>query len=275
MGLWMNLSKKNIVITGASGGIGEALSRSFIKRKANVFMTDIDEPRLSFVAESLNCPYHACDVVDESNILSLVNKANSELGHIDLFCSNAGILFKDEEAPLVLDERSWTESWRVNVMSHVFAARHVLPQMVQRQSGYFLQIISAAALLSQIGASAYSATKSAALSFAESLAISHGHNGIRVSAACPQYVATPMLGFDSAKSFKYSKTIISPDQAAERIVDGVLQEKFLIFTDSDLKKFYYRKCKDYDLWIAGMQRLRKNIVKETGAINLDQMHKFV
>ncbi len=271
----MNLAKKNIVITGAASGIGEALASHFVKLKANVFLADIDQPKLSLVAETLRCSYNVCDVANEEDVFALVNHAETELGQIDLFCSNAGILFKGEAVPLALDEEYWMKSWCVNVMSHVYAARHVLPQMIQRQSGYFLQIISAAALLSQIGAPAYSATKSAALSFAESLAISYGHEGIKVSAACPQYVATPMLGFEDTKLPRDAKNLISADEAALQIIDGVLQEKFLILTDSGLIKFFERKHKDYDQWIIGMQRLQNKIVHATGEINLDNMYKFI
>ena len=123
----MNLARKNIVVTGAASGIGEALARHFVKLKANVFLADIDQPRLSLVAETLSCSYYVCDVANEENILTLVNQANTELGQIDLFCSNAGILFKGEVAPLALDDQYWMKSWCVNVMSHVYAARYVLP----------------------------------------------------------------------------------------------------------------------------------------------------
>ena len=271
----MELLNKNIVITGAASGIGEALARHFLRLKANVFLSDRNQKKLGFVAEKLGCAHHVCDVGKEEDILALVKQVNAVLGHIDLFCSNAGIFFKDEFISSELDNQYWTESWHINVMSHVYAARHVLPQMIQRRSGYFLQIISAAALLSQIGASAYSATKSAALSFAESLAISNGLNGIKVSAVCPQYVATPMLGFNDPKASRDINNLISPDEAALQIIDGVLQGKFLIVTDTDAIKFFERKCKDYDRWIAGMQSLRDKIIQEPGEINLGQMHKFI
>ncbi len=238
----MDLFEKHIVITGAASGIGKALAEHFCKLKAKVILADSNESRLISVADTLGCSHFLCDVKEEKDIIALISRANAELGYIDLFCSNAGIFFKDEVVPAPLENKNWNESWHVNVMSHVYVARHLLPQMVKRQSGYFLQVISAAALLSQIGATAYSATKSAALSFAESLAISYGQKGIKVSAVCPQYVATPMLGFDDEKkSFQEVKNLISPDEAAVRIVQGVIQEKFLIFTDPGAKKILWAK----------------------------------
>mgnify|MGYP003331865666 CR=1 FL=1 len=147
-------------------------------------------------------------------------------------------------------------------MSHVYAARYVLPQMLDRKSGYFLQIISAAALLSQVGASAYSATKSAALSFAESLAINYGMKGIKVSAVCPQYVATPMLGFKGKSQEIRNKNLISPEEAANCIIKGVNKEIFLIVTDSKVMPLFKEKCRNYERWISGMQRLNNKVVDE-------------
>ena len=264
-----------MVITGAASGIGAALAIACVKLNANVFIADKNGNGLRSIAEKLKCNYQVCDVSKEYNVSELVREVQFKFGHIDLFCSNAGVFFKDKLGSVTLENKYWEEAWQVNMMSHVYAARYALPQMIERQSGYFLQIISAAALLSQIGAATYSATKSAAMSFAESIAISYGRAGIKVSAACPQYVATPMLGFDNAEEFKHNDNLISADEAALRIMDGVLHEKFLILTDPNVISFFERKCKDYDRWIKGMQNLRREIVDETGEIDLSQMPRFI
>lgn len=149
--------------------------------------------------------------------------------------------------------------------------------MIKRKKGYFLQIISAAALLSQIGDSAYSATKSAALNFAESLAISNSHLGIKVSAVCSQYIATPMLGFNNDKIDKIieTKNLISAKNAATRILRGVALEKFLILTDKHTNYFFRKKSKNYEKWILGMNKLNQRILEERGEIKINSVHKFI
>ena len=159
-------------------------------------------------------------------------------------------------------------------MSHVYAARYALPNMIKRKKGYFLQIISAAALFSQIGDSAYSATKSAALSFAESLAISNSHLGIKVSSVCSQYIATPMFGFNNDKIIE-TKNLISAKNAATRILRGVALEKFLILTDKHTNYFFRKKSENYEKWIFEMQKLNKKILNETGGLKTSNLHKFI
>ena len=271
----MNLKQKNVVITGSASGIGEALAKQFIGQGSIVVLADKNERELNAVSQVLGCSYYVCDVGNEESIRSLVEKATQRLGHIDLFCSNAGVFHKDDVSRPGLDEKKWRESWEVNVMSHVYAARYVLPQMLDRKSGYFLQVISAAALLSQVGASAYSATKSAALSFAESLAISYGTKGIKVSAVCPQYVATPMLGFKGKIQEIRNENLISSEEAANCIIKGVNEEIFLIVTDSKVMHLFEEKCRNYERWISGMQRLNNKGVDETTGLDLEQMYKLL
>ena len=270
----MNLKQKKVIITGSASGIGKALAEQFIGQGSIVVLADKNERELNAVSQVLGCSYYVCDVGNEESIRRLVEKATHRLGHIDLFCSNAGVFHKDDVSRPGLEGKKWMESWEVNVMSHVYAARYVLPQMMDRQSGYFLQIISAAALLSQVGASAYSATKSAALSFAESLAIKYGTKGIKVSAVCPQYVATPMLGFKGKGQEIRNENLISPEAAANCIIQGVKEEKFLIVTDSKVMHLFEKKCQNYERWISGMQRLNNKVVDETTGLDLEQIYKL-
>ena len=271
----MNLKQKNVVITGSASGIGEALAKQFIGQGSIVVLADKNERELNAVSQVLGCSYFVCDVGNEESIRSLVEKATQRLGHIDLFCSNAGVFHKDDISRPGLDEKKWRESWEVNVMSHVYAARYVLPQMLDRKSGYFLQIISAAALLSQVGASAYSATKSSTLSFAESLAINYGTKGIKVSAVCPQYVATPMLGFKGKSQEIRNKNLISSEEAANCIIKGVNEGTFLIVTDSKVMHLFEKKCRNYERWISGMQRLNNKVVDENKGLDLEQIYKLL
>ena len=163
----------------------------------------------------------------------------------------------------------------VHVMSHVYAARALLPDMIERGEGYLLQMASAAGLLSQIGDAAYSATKHAAVGFAESIAISHGDDGVKVSLVCPQYVATPLLGYDDATEDGRSAGTITAAQAAQIIVDGVKSEKFLILTHPDVHTYFQHKAADTDRWISGMQRLRRNVLSGEGGAETEEISKLI
>jgi len=151
-------------------------------------------------------------------------------------------------------------------MAHVFAARAVVPHMLERGKGHLVNIASAAGLLSQIGDAAYSATKHAAVGFAEALAIDYGDRGIQVSVVCPQAVATRMIGIDDDSEsldggFGGNDVdgIMSADDVAEIIVTESLAGNFLILTHPQVATYVERKAGDHDRWISGMQRFRAKL----------------
>ena len=206
---------------------------------------------------------------------NLVTRTEQHFGPIDLFCSNAGVCFGEPDSATSASNTQWQTSWDIHVMAHVYAARAVLPSMIERGFGYFLQTASAAGVLNQIGDAAYSTTKHAALGFAESLAITHGDDGIKVSVVCPQYVATPMLGYEEGDDFSNYPGIISPHQLADSVIEGLEEERFLILPHPQVARYYQHKTADYDRWIAGMRRLRSKIIDESGATRLECMHKLI
>jgi NAD(P)-dependent dehydrogenase (short-subunit alcohol dehydrogenase family) len=182
----MNLKEKTVIVTGGARGIGKALSKRFAREGANVVVADLLEHAAQETADSINGLVVACDVRKESDIQNLVTRTEQHFGPIDLFCSNAGVCFGEPDTATSASNEVWQTCWEIHVMAHVYAARTVLPGMIKRGGGYFLQMASAAALLNQIGDAAYSTTKHAALGFAESLAITHADDGIVVSVVCPQ-----------------------------------------------------------------------------------------
>jgi short-subunit dehydrogenase len=145
------------------------------------------------------------------------------------------------------------------VMAHVYAARACLPAMIERGEGYFLNTASAAGLLSQIGDAAYSTTKHAAVGFAESLAITHGDHGIKVSALCPQAVATRILG-DTGGGTAGVDGIISPEQLAQAVIEGLEDERFMILPHPEVQQYRENKTNNYDRWIGGMRKLKRQFL---------------
>lgn len=256
----MQIQGKVIIVTGGSNGIGRALCLAFAAAGAKaVVVADIDREAGQKVAKEIpNTPggFAQCDVSKEREVRNLVDSITDVCGQVDIFCSNAGIgASGGPEAP----DSDWKRSWEVNVMSHIYAARAVLPQMLERKEGYLLQTVSAAGLLTQIGSAPYSVTKHAALSFAEWLSITYGDQGIRVSALCPMGVRTQMLEkAQFAGGAFLLETAIEPGQVAEETIKGIGEERFLILPHPDVARFFQQKAGDYDRWLRGMRRLQAN-----------------
>lgn len=255
----MQVKDKVIVVTGGANGIGAAMCRRFKKEGAHsVVVADLDEERGHQVAEEVSGLALKTDVSVEADIIRLVNETEKQFGRIDLFCSNAGVIYRDEPGGMATScpNDKWQKAWEINVMAHVYAARAVLPGMIGRGEGYFLQTVSAAGLLNQIGAASYSTTKHAAIGFAESLAITHGDDGIKVSVICPQAVATQMLS-DVKSGPQTVDGILKPEEVADSIVAGLAEEIFLILPHEKVQLYMERKKSDYDRWLKGMRRFRR------------------
>ena len=197
------------------------------------------------------------DVSVEDDIVRVIETTEAQIGPIDLFCSNAGVgIGPDLNSP----NSQWQTSWDVNLMSHLYAARHLVPRMVGRGGGYFLNTASAAGLLNQVGAAAYGVTKHAAIGFGEWLAIHHQHQGIKVSMLCPQAVRTAMTASDNdATAAASADGMMEPEELADKVVEGLRVEAFLILPHEVVLEYMRNKTANYDRWIGGMNKLMKRI----------------
>ena len=261
------------VVTGGAHGIGRAISRRLAGEGVNVVIVDLEEDAAAAVAEEVGGRSFRIDVSDEKAMAGLIDTVEQDVGAIDLFVSNAGVGFGDgpdgaasRDGGIGNVEDRWAICWDVNVMAHVFAARALMPRMKQRGGGCFVNSASAAGLLSQIGDAAYSATKHAAVAFAESLAITHGDDGIQVCVVCPQAVATRMIGIaDDSESMDGGfggndvDGILKPEEVADCIVNGINEGRFLILPHLKVSTYFQRKAADHDRWIGGMQRFRRQL----------------
>ncbi len=256
----MELTGRVIVVTGAARGIGRALARRFANADPKALViADIDGDGAESVARETGATAITCDVSREADVERLVNAVQSSHGSIDIFCSNAGIAVGGgPEAP----DAGWQRIWEVNVMSHVYVARHVLPGMLARKEGYLVGTVSAAGLLNHFFAAPYGVTKAAALSLFEWLSIVHGDDGIRVSCLCPQGVKTEMLEAERTHlgiNF-LTEGALEPEAVAEAVVQGIGKEQFLILPHPEVAEYFRRKAGDYDRWLRGMRRLRENLL---------------
>jgi len=252
----MVVTDKVIVVTGGANGIGAALCRRFAAEGAKaVVVADIDGEAARRLAAEIGGLGVCADVTREAELQHLVRDVVSRHGGIDLFCSNAGVAVDGGEET---SDTDWQHCWNVNVMAHVLAARAVLPWMLTRRTGYLLQTVSAAGLLTHIHSASYAVTKHASLAFAEWLSIAYGDRGIGVSVLCPQGVRTDMLrrAASGGRTFLLDSAL-EPEQVADVVVKGLADERFLILPHPEVAEYFRRKAADYDRWLRGMRKLRR------------------
>lgn len=251
----MNLKNKNIVITGGADGIGKALAERFLNESPNsVHLIDIN-PNVIHVAELMGVKGYIVDVSNPNKLESTLNDIINQIGTVDLFCSNAGI---QEFGTLSTTDDAWHKTWQVNVMSHIYAARVLIPHMIENKDGYILITVSAAGLLNMPGAMSYATTKHAALGLAENLSIMYGGKGVKVSVLCPQLVETDMVTSTGVLDENHPLMrdgLLSPNQVAEDTVEGLMKEDFLILPHPQVLQYIQGKAHDYDSWLANIRRL--------------------
>ncbi|MGP3948910.1 SDR family oxidoreductase [Streptomyces sp. 7N604] len=239
-----------VVVTGAGGGIGAALARRFAAEGARVVINDLDADKAKAVAEEIG------GTAVPGDASGIVGDAREALGgRIDVYCANAGLA--SPGGPNA-GEDVWAAAWDVNVMAHVRAARELLPEWLERGAGRFISTVSAAGLLTMIGAAPYSVTKHGALAFAEWLSLTYRHRGIDVHAICPQGVRTDMLTeAGSAGEIVLAPTAIEPEQVADALFDAMAEGRFLVLPHPEVAGYYESRVTENDRWLSGMNYLQQ------------------
>jgi NAD(P)-dependent dehydrogenase (short-subunit alcohol dehydrogenase family) len=263
----MDPSGKHVVITGAASGIGRACAVHFARAGARVVISDLDEAAASDVAAGIDGAIAvAADVSREDEIVRLIDVARERNGPIDLFHSNAGVA--GPPGGPEGDDPGIQRAWEVNVMAHLWAARALLPEMIERGGGYLLSTASAAGLLTQLSGLSYSITKHAAVALAEWLSITYADAGIKVSCVCPQAVNTPLLA-DALKdpvgsAPMMADPVLEPDEVAVAVLEGVAEERFLILPHPDVARYLAFKGAQSERWLAGMRQMLADARRTAG-----------
>src|ERR1700742_2507405 len=253
----MQIKDKVCVVTGAASGIGEAVARAYAEAGARgVVVADLknSRERLAKGAGGIDGFAVPADVGEEADIKALIAAAEAKYGPIDIFFSNAGLSRKGQETA---SDADWDVSWRVHVMSHVFASRALVPGMLARGSGYLISTASAAGLLASLNSMAYGVTQHAAVALAEHLAIQYGDRGIRVSVLCPQSVQTGMT--TPGPSAARVDGVLQPGEVARMVIAAMAEERFLILSHPQVDEYIKRKAASRGRWLSGMRRLRDKI----------------
>ncbi|WP_308190216.1 SDR family oxidoreductase [Amycolatopsis sp. GM8] len=254
----MNLGGAGVVITGGGGGIGRAMALRFAAEGARIFVADLDGDAAARVAEEVGGSSLAVDVA--ADVDRLITTARAELGAIDMFCANAGIAPHGTEAT---PEDVWAQAWDVNVMSHVRAAKLLLPEWLERGRGHFLATVSAAGLLTILGSAPYAVTKHGALAFAEWLSATYRHRGITVQAVCPQGVRTNMLASTGPSGqLVMGASAIEPEEVADTVMEALADGRFLVLPHPEVAGYYARRATETDRWLGGMNKLQRKIEQQ-------------
>ena len=255
----MNVNGQLVFVTGGGSGIGEALCRRFAAEgAAAVVVTDVAGEQAERVAADIGGIGLPLDVRDEAAVTSTIASIEKDHGPIGLLVNNAGIATGGSvDVPTAL----WQKTWDINVMAHVYAIRAALPGMLAHGSGYILSTVSAAGLLTNIGAAPYAVTKHAALALAEWVSMTYGKQGVGVSALCPQFVDTPMLDlFGESATQEWVRSIaITTDDVADAVIEGLAEERFLILPHPEVATYFQNKANDYDRWLGGMRKLNEQL----------------
>ncbi|MFG2454872.1 SDR family oxidoreductase [Streptomyces sp. NPDC048512] len=239
-----------VVVTGAGGGIGAALARRFAAEGARVVVNDLDAAKAKAVADEIG------GIAVPGDASLIIEEARDALdGIVDVYCANAGVGSGGSEAA---GEDVWALAWDVNVMAHVRAAHALLPDWLERGSGRFVSTVSAAGLLTMIGAAPYSVTKHGAYAFAEWLSLTYRHRGVNVHAICPQGVRTDMLAATgSAGDLVLRPTAIDPEDVADALMKGIEENRFLILPHPEVAGYYQARAADPDRWMTNMNHLQQ------------------
>ncbi len=275
----MEITGKSAVVTGGASGVGRSLCLGLAERgAAGVVVCDIDAEGAAKVAAEIEAAGHRAisvraDVSKESDVQALVASAQDAFGQVDLFFSNAGIIVAG--GPEASDE-AWSRIWAINVQSHVYVARAVLPGMLARGEGYLEVTASAAGLLTQLGSAPYAVTKHAAVAFAEWLSIAHGEEGLVVSCLCPQAFTSNLLntsrrelgagelpdaeaGWTGGSAQAAVDGVLTSDQVAQAVLEAVGTEQFLILPHPDVATYEQRRAGDRERWLRGMRRMQARL----------------
>lgn len=247
---------KVVAITGATGGIGRGMAEMFIANGAKVAISDYKP--CDDTAADIGASAYVCDVSDEASVVQFISDVEADLGNIDIYVSNAGIGEGNGKYVGGASNEGWEKSWQVNVMGSVYAARDLMPKWVKRGSGRFVITASAAGLLNQIGSASYSCTKHAAVSFAESIAIEHGADGVKANCICPQYIRSAMTdGMPMAQN--NPDGLLEPKDVANALKDAIENDDFYVFSHPIVKDYFMNRAAHPNAYIAGMQKLKQKV----------------
>jgi NAD(P)-dependent dehydrogenase (short-subunit alcohol dehydrogenase family) len=185
-----------VLVTGACGGIGEAISRAFVAAGADLAICDVRADDLATLARDLGRARRVIqapvDVTDEGSLLAFVQRVRSAYGGLDVVVNTVGVVDNMGDVE-TLDSDVWRRAIEINLTSAFLTAKHAVPLLKARGGGVIANISSVSGFANQAGAMVYSVTKAGLISLTKSEAIDLAPHGIRAIAICPGSVSTPLV----------------------------------------------------------------------------------
>ncbi len=187
----ISFKNKNILITGASGGIGNELVKKFVSLGGNVLGTGTKTEKLDLIKKKYpNIKVKKFDMFDHSRIEEFIDDVTLELGGLDILINNAGT--NVDNLSLRMKNEEWKKVIDVNLTSTFLVAKHSIKKMLKNKFGRVVNITSVVAHTGNLGQSNYAASKAGIIGMSKSLAIEYAKKNITVNCVSPGFIVSDM-----------------------------------------------------------------------------------
>ena len=187
----MNLKNKKVIITGATGGIGNSLVKKFYDNGSTVLATGTKEEKLDKLkSEFNNIKVEKFNLGEHEKVESFIESANDKLGGLDILINNAGINL--DSLTIRLSEENWKKVLDINLTSTFLMCKYAIKKMIKNKYGRIINITSIVGHTGNLGQANYSASKAGIVAFSKSLAIEYSKKNINVNCVSPGFIKTEM-----------------------------------------------------------------------------------
>ena len=187
----MNLKNKKVIITGATGGIGNSLVKKFIEEGSIVLATGTKEEKLNNLKSKFSdLQIEKFNLAEHSKIETFIESANKKLGGLDILINNAGINL--DSLTIRLTEENWKKVLDINLTSTFLMCKSAIKKMIKNKSGKIINITSIVGHTGNFGQTNYSASKAGIVAFSKSLALEYAKKNININCVSPGFIKTEM-----------------------------------------------------------------------------------